>query len=125
MATRSVITDKVTNRGIYCHWDGYPSHHAPTLSKYYDTQEKVDALINLGDISVLGKMLEGAEVAGFDEEDNLSIHTIAYHRDMGREWESNKPAQNIFPFVNQFVKHAGAQYIYIWNGTEWKWRQIS
>ena len=48
MATRSKIAiedQDGTVRSIYCHWDGYPSHHGPILLEHYTTQEKVESLI--------------------------------------------------------------------------------
>lgn len=43
MATRSTISAKIGDsiHSIYCHWDGYPSHHNPILTKHYNTQEAV------------------------------------------------------------------------------------
>lgn len=38
---------------IYTHWDGYPSHHLPILTRYYATAERVAALLALGSLSKL------------------------------------------------------------------------
>jgi hypothetical protein len=56
MGTRSTISienEDGTCTGVYCHWDGYLSHHGPILLGAYDTAEKVRALIAPGDMSVL------------------------------------------------------------------------
>jgi hypothetical protein len=37
---------------IYVHWDGYPSHMIPILRKNYNTVEKVEELLSLGDLSL-------------------------------------------------------------------------
>lgn len=60
MSTRSHIGIK-DSRGItyvYCHFDGYPEGVGKTLLENYDTEEKINALIAEGDMSVLGNTLE-------------------------------------------------------------------
>ena len=60
MGTRSAIVVKLEDgsyRGIYCHWDGYPSHHGPLLTEHYNTQESAEALVNLGFLSSLNARL--------------------------------------------------------------------
>jgi hypothetical protein len=56
MATRSRIIlvkeDKIES--IYVHWDGNPSTRLPILNKNYNTVEKVQQLVNLGDLSSIG-----------------------------------------------------------------------
>lgn len=57
MATRSTIGIvrgyKDTTR-IYCHWDGYLEHNGVILQKYYNTADKVEELLKLGNLSCLG-----------------------------------------------------------------------
>lgn len=55
MATRSAIALETPRglRAVYCHWDGYPSHHLPILQGHYSSARKVAALIAPGDISNL------------------------------------------------------------------------
>lgn len=55
MATRSAIALETPRglRAVYCHWDGYPSHHLPILQKRYGSARKAAALIAPGDISCL------------------------------------------------------------------------
>ena len=60
MGTRSTIAiqnEDGTVTGIYCHWDGYLSHNGDILQKFYTTEEKVRALIALGDLSSLGEQI--------------------------------------------------------------------
>jgi len=40
---------------IYCHSDGYPEHQGFILTNYYNTIEKVNELMKLGDLSYLGE----------------------------------------------------------------------
>lgn len=73
MATRSRIAIENQNgsvTSIYCHFDGYISGVGKLLKEYYTTQAKVEALIELGDIS-------GLEMT--------PTSTVAYHRDRGED----------------------------------------
>lgn len=56
MGTRSRIAIRNadnTYTSVYCHWDGYPSHHGPILQQDYGTEDKVRALLAGGDFSSL------------------------------------------------------------------------
>jgi hypothetical protein len=73
MSTRSRIAIENQNgsvKSIYCHFDGYLSGVGRTLKEYYTTQAKVEALIELGDISALEMTPES---------------TVAYARDRGED----------------------------------------
>lgn len=43
-------------RYIYCHFDGYPSYVGKILLNHYNTVEKVNELIDGGDLSSLGEV---------------------------------------------------------------------
>lgn len=62
MSTRSFIckydTDKKAYRAIYCHFDGYVKGVGAMLDANYDTESKIDALLDLGDISSLEPTVE-------------------------------------------------------------------
>jgi len=88
MSTNSNIGIRYENGkidSIYCHWDGYPEYNGRILNESYNKLEKVQELIELGDISSLRHHI--APVT-----DNPSNHTfdnphegvtVAYHRDRG------------------------------------------
>jgi hypothetical protein len=97
MATRSRIAienQDGTVDSIYCHFDGYISGVGKTLFEHYD-QEKLEKLLELGDISTLGKSTEDTE---------------AYHRDRGEDlhFESFKDVEDLFE--NGFG--SGVEYVY-------------
>ena len=57
MSTRSKIAIRRKDgsfQGIYCHFDGYLNHTGEILDKFYDTTEKVEKLISLGNLAKLG-----------------------------------------------------------------------
>ena len=60
MATRSHIGIKNGNsvRYVYCHYDGYPEYNGRLLLQNYTTVEKVNELIDGGDLSSLGKEIK-------------------------------------------------------------------
>lgn len=62
MSTRSFIckydADKKAYRAIYCHFDGYVKGVGAMLDANYDTESKVDALLDLGGISSLEATVE-------------------------------------------------------------------
>lgn len=56
MGTRSTIaiqTPEGKFRAIYCHWDGYLEHNGAILYQFYQDVDKVNRLIDLGDLSSL------------------------------------------------------------------------
>lgn len=60
MSTRSnIIIKKKDNsvNAVYCHCDGYLSYNGKILLNNYNTTEKVNALINGGNMSSLAKTL--------------------------------------------------------------------
>ena len=84
MSTRSVIGLERPDGSIkcvYCHFDGYPSHHGPILLLGYPTADKVEALLGGGDISILG-MVPGL-VQDFRRPQ--PGWTLYYGRDRGEE----------------------------------------
>lgn len=89
-----------TQTGIYCHWDGYVSGVGTILQLAYNTAEKVEELLKLGDLSSLGYYIipeEGKEhsVDGERQEDVC----LAYHRDRGEEFiQSDGDNEFIYTF---------------------------
>jgi hypothetical protein len=113
MATRSTISLE-TEKGIktiYCHWDGYPDHHLPILKEHYNTVEKVEALINIGNLSSLDKSIECPE--GHNFETPIKGYCVAYGRD--RE-EKDQEAD-----INTCIQEIDMQeYNYIFRNNEWE-----
>jgi hypothetical protein len=118
MATRSriAIEDQTgTVRSIYCHWDGYPSHHGPILLENYKTQEKVEALIALGSISSLAPEVEIPEGVTHNFENATEGIVVAYHRDRGEDLSVQSHGS-----VNAFVKSDVEEYGYVFTAAgEW------
>lgn len=102
MATRSTISIKTQEGnyfGIYCHFDGYRSGVGAELLHSYDSEEKIMQLIELGDISSLGR-------------DTGS--TIAYGRDRGEEGTEARQS-TIYP-----IKGLREEFNYLFSDGKWK-----
>ena len=115
MATRSTIAIQNadgTVTGIYCHWDGYLSHNGDILLHHYTDEAKVRQLIELGNISSLGK--EIGEKHNFDE--CLEGETNAYGRDRG---DPNQEAAT-YASWSDLIDNAGEEYDYLFQpGQGW------
>ncbi len=123
MSTRSLIAKQVGEndyRAIYCHSDGYFVHNGALLLDFYNTPEKVDELLALGDISNLGYRLnpdtniKSKHIFGDKQEDV----TFAYARD-GHE-QLREPAH----YTLNKLCEAPYTYIYIYSN-EGKWQYLS
>jgi hypothetical protein len=98
MATRSRIAienqdGSVTS--IYCHWDGYIKSNGVILNEKYNTKDKVEALIALGDISSLDETID---------------RTVAYHRDQDDDLIQT-PFNNVEELFEDGFR-SGVEYIY-------------
>lgn len=116
MGTRSqigILEPDGSVTSIYCHWDGYVEHHGPILRDHYKTEEKVRALMALGDISVLGA--EIGEKHDFDHAPEGVCN--AYGRDRG---ENDTAARR--EALDVFAEHHA--WAYLFDPTKSTWNVI-
>ena len=116
MATRSLIgklnSDNTVNY-IYCHWDGYVEHNGFLLQEHYNTPEKVNTLLALGDLSSLGS--EIGEKHEFENRLNRDWCT-AYGRDRGEKGVSWKTTTfEMYPKADD-----ATEYQYLFTDKGWK-----
>jgi hypothetical protein len=111
MATRSRIA--IENQdgsviSIYCHWDGHIETNGKILFENYD-KEKTEQLIALGNISVLGALLEPTGgVQSFNSPEKGV--TVAYHRDRKEDL-----MQKLYLSVEDLYEcgfNSGEEYVY-------------
>jgi hypothetical protein len=116
MATRSTIaafTPDGRIEQIYCHWDGYLDNNGVILLLHYTNPEKITELMNLGDISILGKEIgEKHDFNSSDKDDWCK----AYGRDRGEVNIIKRVFENFSDFLNNRDTQG---YDYLWNGFEW------
>ena len=125
MGTRSAIAMKTEDgiRSIYCHWDGYVDHNGRILKEFYSTDEKVKALLDLGDLSSLRQ--EIGEAHDFDRhyaEPNLEgmfdNWCLAYGRDRGETDVEAKTFDDVKTWVESMA-NSWCEYFYLWDGRDW------
>ena len=91
MSTNSTISIKRkdgTQTSIYGHWDGYIKGVGVTLQLAYNTAEKVEELLKLGDLSSLRYHTEPKEGKHSFDEPQSDV-CIAYHRDRGEQFRQS------------------------------------
>jgi hypothetical protein len=114
MSTRSYIGVRNTDDSvsyIYCHFDGYPEHNGEILVEHYKSINKVNELLKLGDLSVLGKFI--GEKQDFNKR--VKDMCLAYGRDRG---ESNTEVKSL-PF-SELIKTHDVDYVYVFDGDYWE-----
>ena len=119
MSTRSIIgttQEDGTIRAIYCHFDGYPEGVGATLAEHYSDDVKVEQLINLGNLSSLGK--EIGEAHDFNKSGEFPDWCNAYGRDRG-EAEQEAESFEIIRELLEYATNSWAEYVYLFNGKEW------
>lgn len=115
MATRSMIgklNDNGTVTAIYCHWDGYLEHNGKLLVENYTDSNKIDKLMELGDLSSLGDEIGEGKC-------------VAYGRDRG---EKNTKA-TVYNLADYSTSGAGisrgVDYMYLFDGKQWLYQTYS
>ena len=86
-------------RTIYCHWDGYLSYVGRILESNYKTEDEVEKLINMGDMSSIGE--EIGQQVDFDKMcSNMKYieehkgQCVFYHRDRGEDLEITEMSED-------------------------------
>mgnify|MGYP006281310619 CR=1 FL=1 len=122
MSTRSRIA-RLNNDGsissIYCHFDGYPAGVGRTLLDHYTTQERVNGLISLGDLSVLGKSI--GQRHDFESARGNDM-CVAYGRDRGEVDVGAVHSVNHAALMD-LVKNSWEEYVYLFDG-EWSYLRV-
>jgi len=90
MSTRSYIAKQVGDdkfRTIYCHSDGYLTHNGAMLLDHYSEPEKLDELLNLGDLSYLAPNVnpDPSKPHSFNYDERQDGVVLAYGRDRGEK----------------------------------------
>ena len=118
MATRSTIAVKLADgsvRQVYAHWDGYLDHNGRILQKHYNTQERAEALVALGDISSLRENIEPTD--GIHDFDNPQPDvTVYYGRDRGEKDVHNRKYWNVDMYR---LDGQQEEYDYLFADGEW------
>ena len=122
MSTRSLICEKIDDdkyRAIYCHSDGYLTYNGAMLIDHYSDKNKLEELLNLGNISCLCEKLnpDPSRPHSFDYNQRQANVVVAYGRDRG---ETNQEAK--ICTLAELKDWSWIEYIYIFNeNNEWEY----
>lgn len=114
MSTNSHIGKKLADgsiKYIYCHWDGYLNGVGKVLKKHYTDEAKIDALLELGDLSSLGP-----EIGECQDFENRSTHNKGWCLAYGRD-RNEKDTEARIGGMNDFTDQS---YNYLWEDGTWK-----
>ena len=109
MATRSTIAIEYldgTVKQVYCHWDGYIEHNGKILQESYTNPNKLNRIMELGDLSVLAKDI-GTQ---HDFNDNNYDQCKFYGRDRN---ETGIEAKTFVNFDDYLQNMQAEEYNYI------------
>ena len=128
MNTTSYIGEELSNgkiKYIYCHWDGYPDHNGRILKQYYNTINKVNKLLSMGNLVLLGEKIgRKQDLYTTTHREQVPGWTISYHRDVRQSWEDAKPkVVNNDIELMEIADWDNVNYIYIFERNR-KWRII-
>ena len=116
MSTNSYVAVK-TERGpykaIYCHSDGYFDYMYPMLDTWYNSQERAEALVNLGDASFIAKRLVPSQGSGHSFDHPEKDVCVFYHRDRGEDFNVSFYYRKEEMFKRQY-------YVYIFEDGMWR-----
>jgi hypothetical protein len=117
MATRSTIARLIDGevQSIYCHYDGYPSGLGVTLREHYTSEDKIEDLFHLGDLSYL------TDDIGVKHDFNAPTkgYTLAYGRDRGEVGVGSLIHDTQADWVD-YRREQWCEYGYLWTGYEWE-----
>ena len=130
MSTRCLIGRKVDDNKveyIYCHHDGYLEGVGETLKNHYTTEDKIDKLMALGDLSALGEVAES-------NPDQWNCNKVNYilcaaYKDRGEEDVESKTATEE-EYIKELEDNTWIRYLYLWDGKKWsyyddgKWKEV-
>lgn len=121
MSTRSNIGIKLGDgkaKVIYCHSDGYLDYNGLLLFKHYNTKERVEELLNLGNASFLTPKLhpDPSMPHSFDYDNRQDDVSVFYGRDRGEE---EQEAQ--VKLIEDILNNVFIEYLYLFNLETNKW----
>jgi hypothetical protein len=122
MGTRSTIALEFADKSVeqvYCHWDGYLEHNGKILQDHWSDPFKLRELIDLGDMSSLGKVIGTQHpFSPHSNEEDKALYEAAqaegactfYARDRG---ETGVGSKKFVDFQDYLAHHQYEEYDYI------------
>lgn len=111
MGTHAVIAIQYNENihAVYCHWDGYLAGVGSILKEHYTNEEKIDKLMECGDMSSLGEDIKSS---------------VFYHRDLGEEFDdvrifTDSPFSSARQQLLEYANRIYISYIYLFVEGVW------
>lgn len=99
-------------RGVYCHFDGYPSDVGKVLLEHYNSQELAELVTSMGAMSSLAASMEYP--VGHSYSNPTEGYSVLYHRDRGDQFTVAES-----PTLQGCVDaqpYGETQFYYVWQG---------
>ena len=110
MATRSaigILHSDETVIGIYCHYDGYPSHVGKVLFEHYG-EDKLKELLSLGNLSSIGPEIGVSNDFEFRDQNFCTFY--------GRDRQDQNAQAKVFSSIREFMSHYNwSDYYYLYD----------
>jgi hypothetical protein len=120
MSTHSLIGlehSDGTITAVYCHWNGFPRWNGRMLIDHYGDEERITALLALGNLSELGTELGEAHDFGTHGATHPQW-CLAYERDRGDTDAMPAVYQDAAAFLIG-ADEADAEYVYLFREGDW------
>lgn len=111
MATRGRIGIQLKNGSvlsIYSHWDNSPEHNGRILRTHYNTREKVETLIDSGDVSCLWT----------DKDWNGNEWSDCKYQALTYKMRGEDCPPRLDSNLNEYLSE-GEEYAYVFRNGEW------
>jgi hypothetical protein len=117
MSTQAVIgivNSDGSIKTIYLHQDGYPKHAGRLLFETYRNVDKIQQLMELGDLSILGEQI------GEKQEFSKPINgmCLAYGRDRDEDNVEAETGHSITDLLSDF-RDSGQKFLYLHRDGKW------
>lgn len=112
-------------RAIRLNADGYPAHAGVILVLHYSAAELVEALLKLGELSQLDKLIAPPEGVPHSWAKPADGVTVAYHRDRGEKLTPPKQYASANAYLKNAIGDFGTSYSYMFNSEKWYFRTAS
>jgi hypothetical protein len=106
-------------KGVYCHFDGYPSNIGAMLEQYYQDPEKIKNLIKLGNLVFLDEELEPEAGVKHSFYHRAKGVTVAFHRDRGDAYKFYAAHNDKFFF--EVLGRNDFDYVYLYDMQKNEW----